>query len=93
MTRPTLKQPNQPDPSFDCAMIEYLAQFEYKVTLRLGASYSAEFKEFTEWCTQRLGVKYKDWFMYAQNKGTYTLFCRNNKWAIFLALTYVDKIA
>lgn len=93
MTQPTLKQPNQPDPGFDRAMSEYLAQFEYKVTVRLGSSYSPEFKEFIEWCNTRLGTKYKDWFIYANGKNTYTLFCRNDKWAMFLALTHIDKLA
>lgn len=93
MTLPIVKQPNRPDPSFDRALGEYLAQFEYRVSLRLGSSYSPEFKEFTEWCNHRLGTKYKDWFLYTSGKNTYTLFCRSNKWAMFLALTHVDKLA
>jgi len=92
MTLPITKQSNRPDPTFDKALGDYLKQFEYRVTLKLGHSYGYDFKEFTDWCNTRLGVKYKDWFLYTSQKGEYTLFCRSSKWAIFLALTYVDKI-
>lgn len=92
MTLPILKPPNHPDPAFGVALGDYLKQFEYKITLKLGSTYSSEFKEFTEWCQTRLGTKYKDWFLYNSSKGEYVLFCRNNKWATFLALTHVDKI-
>ena len=93
MTRLIPQLHNRPDPSFDRALSEYLTQFEYKVTVRLGSSYTQDFKEFTDWCNDRLGTKYKDWFLLSQAKGTYTLFCRDNKWAMFLALTHVDKLA
>lgn len=70
----------------------YLKQFDYQVTVKLGQSYTHDFKQFTEWCNQRLGVKYKDWFIADVGKGRYTLFARNTKWATFLTLTWVDKI-
>jgi hypothetical protein len=84
----TTKQPN----AFDDALFEYLAQFNYRITVKLGHSHTAEFKEFNEWCELRLGNKYKDWFITSNSKGVYTLFCRDSKWASFLALTHVDKL-
>lgn len=70
----------------------YIKQFEYRVTVQLGKAYTPEFKEFCAWCDQHMGVKYKDWFIADVGKGRYTLFARNTKWAIFLAITWVDKI-
>lgn len=72
---------------------DYLKQFEYHITLKLGNSYTREFKEFNAWCEQRLGTKYKDWFITSDSRGTYTLHARSNKWAAFLALTWVDNVA
>ena len=80
------------DPAFERATIEYIKQFEYKLCVRLGPSYSKEFKEFSNWCSERLGVRFKDWFIMASAKNEYTLYCKTNKWAMFLALTHVDKI-
>lgn len=87
-----LKPPNHPDPSFDTAYFDYIKQFEYRITIKLGHTYTNEFKEFNEWCVERLGTKYKDWFFTSNGKGHYTLFCRDSKWACFLALTWVDRI-
>ena len=80
------------DPSFDKAFSDYLSQFNYKVTVKLGYTYTTEYKDFAEWCKTRLGVQYKDWFLTSNGKGNYTLFCRDNKWMTFLALTHVDII-
>ena len=85
-------EPYQPDPGFTQAMNEYLDQFTYKIHLRLGPTYSKEFRDFTEWCQERLGQKYKDWFLYSAGKDHYVLFMRNSKWGTFLALTWVDNI-
>jgi hypothetical protein len=71
---------------------DYLKQFEYRVTVKLGQTYTPEYQEFSAWCHERLGVKYKDWFITSNSKGQYTLYSRSNKWAMFLALTWVDNI-
>lgn len=71
---------------------DYAKQFEYRVTVKLGASHTEPFKEFNQWCEQHLGVKYRDWFITSNSRGVYTLFARSNKWATFLALSHVDKI-
>lgn len=87
-----MTQSKHDDPGFNVALAEYLAKFEFKVTVKLGNSYQAEFTEFNTWCEERLGPKYKDWFLVSNGKGIYTLFCKSNKWASFLALTHVDKL-
>jgi len=71
---------------------DYLKQFEYRITIQLGHTYTTDYKEFHEWCNTRLGNKYKDWFITSNGKGNYTLFARSNKWSTFLSLTWVDKI-
>ena len=71
---------------------DYLKRFEYRLTVRLGASHTAEYKQFDIWCQTHLGAKFKDWFITSNSKGTYTLYSRSNKWAMFLALTWVDKL-
>lgn len=80
------------DEDWTKAKLEYIAQFNYRVNLRLGSTYSAEFEQFHNWCEQHLGTKFKDWFMITKGKGVYTLFSKDNKWAMFLVLTYVDNI-
>ena len=80
------------DPAFERATAEYISQFEYQVTVRLGPSYSKEFKEFSDWCNAKLGTKFRDWFIMSSTKNEYVLYCRSNKWAMFLALTHIDKI-
>lgn len=77
---------------FNVAYGDYLERFGYSVTVKLGKSYSKEFKSFYEWCQSHLGVHYKDWFIVSAGKDTYTLKCQNDKWATFLILTWVDKI-
>jgi hypothetical protein len=89
MTAPWIKVP---DPSFDQAYNDYISQFDYRVTVKLGFTYTAKYKEFTEWCEDRLGIRYKDWFLTSNGKGYYTLLCRDNKWMTFLALTHIDII-
>ena len=89
---PTLKPPNRPDPDLNKALGDYLAQFSYRVDVKLGHTYTQEFKDFTAWCEARLGPKYKAWFLYTLGNGRYTLWLREDKWASFLALTWVDVI-
>jgi hypothetical protein len=72
--------------------INYLERFDYAVKVKLGKVYSKEFKEFYAWCDQHLGVHYKDWFIINAGKDIYTLRCRNDKWATFLALSWFDVI-
>ena len=86
-------KPARDDPSFDRALGDYLAQFEYKVVVRLGNTYTQEYKDFGTWCAARLGIQYKDWFIYALGNGKYCVFIRSSKWATFLALTWVDNLA
>lgn len=78
---------------FRIAVSEYLDNFSYQQELKLGPSYGMDFKEFHDWCETNLGTKFKDWFLFSSGKHTYTLYCRNDKWAIFLKLTHVDKLA
>ena len=82
----------RPDPSFDTALSEYLAKFEYRVILKLGHTYTVAYNDFHAWCKERLGEQYKDWFIYPLGNGKYQLFMRNAKWASFLALTWVDNL-
>ena len=81
-----------PDPSFGIALAEYLEQFEYRVDVRLGSTYTQEYSDFNDWCKLRLGSQYKDWFIYSLGHGKYCVFIRSSKWATFLALTWVDNL-
>jgi hypothetical protein len=71
---------------------DYFEQFDYTIAVRLGRTYTPEFKEFTAWCDLHLGTRYKDWFIISSGPNIYTLTCRNNKRATFLALTWIDVI-
>jgi hypothetical protein len=80
------------DPHFGVALAQYLKQFEYKVNVKLGSTYTKEYTEFYDWCKDRLGTQYKDWFIYSLGHGKYCVFIKDSKWATFLALTHVDKL-
>jgi len=80
------------DPAFGVALAEYLKQFEYKVNVKLGSTYTKEYTEFYDWCKARLGAQYKDWFIYSLGHGKYRIFIKSSKYASFLALTHVDKL-
>lgn len=69
---------------------DYLKQFDYRITVKFGPTYTAEYQEFSAWCTAHLGVKYKDWFITSNSRGAYTLHARSNKWVTFLTLTWID---
>lgn len=90
----TLKQPDRHDPSLEVALHDYLGNFQYHVVVDLGHSYSTQFKEFTEWCDQRLGVKYKDWIIVGGGtKGSKsTLHIKDKKWIAFMMLTFPHLI-
>ena len=86
-----LKEPGS-DYEFREVVTEYLDKFTYRQRLRLGPSYSVDFKEFSAWCEANLGTKFKDWFLFPCGREEYTLFCASDKWAIFLTLLHIDKI-
>jgi hypothetical protein len=69
---------------------EYLAKFTIRLTLQLGPIWDPEFEDFTLWCEQHLGTKYKDWFLVSAGRGRYTLHARDSKWTTFLLLKTVD---
>lgn len=73
----------------------YMQNFPYSISVKLGKVYSQEFKEFHEWCHKHLGKKYKDWFIVANGVsklGTFTLYLKDNKMSMFLALKYSESI-
>jgi hypothetical protein len=90
--RPDAAVINPPDPDFGVALANYLKQFDYRVNVKLGSTYTREYNDFLDWCRARLGQQYKDWFIYSLGKGKYCVFIRESKWATFLALTWVDML-
>ena len=92
----TLKVPGTSLPVDACNSInDYLKNFPYRIRVSLGKVHTAEFKEFNQWCTANLGIKYKDWFL-AGAGGTrtiqYTLYLKDSKKSMFLALKYSECI-
>lgn len=71
---------------------EYLSNFGYRIRLKAGYTWSAEFQEFNKWCEENLGTKYKDWFLAAGGNRHYILYVKNNKWASFLALRFAELV-
>lgn len=83
------------DPSFAVAIHSYLKKFDHHVELKIGATYSKEYREFDEWCHANLGEKHKDWFIVGQGGSKdikYTLHLRNSRWGILLALKFPDLV-
>lgn len=77
----------------DPGLADYLGQFDYTLALRLGPTWHRDYRQFEQWCHDNLGRKFKDWFIVSRGQGVYTLYARNSKWAMFLALTWVDNLA
>lgn len=71
---------------------DYLNRFGCSVTVQLGPVHSGQFKQFYAWCEQRLGVKYRDWFIVCVGQHTYRLHHVNPKWSTILTLTWVDNL-
>jgi hypothetical protein len=92
----TLKEPNAPLPAgAGDAIASYLLKFPYKINIKVGQTYTQNFKEFNAWCEKTLGVKYKDWFLIGHagiNNPTYTLYLKDSKKSMFLALKYSEII-
>lgn len=83
------------DPSFGEAVHTYLQKFDHHVVLKLGHTYSQEYREFYAWCQENLGEKYKDWFIVGgggKNQSTCALHLRNSRWGILLALKFPDLV-
>lgn len=77
---------------FERATVEYLGKFPLKVRVTLGGSYTDSFIEFHAWCTDNLGIKYKDWFLVNVSKSDYVLHISNPKWLSILALRFSERI-
>lgn len=92
----TLKEPGTPLPEgAGDSIAQYLRNFPYKINVNLGKVYTAEFKEFHEWCSSNLGIKYKDWFLAGAGgvrNTKYTLYLKDTKKSMFLALKYSESI-
>jgi len=87
----TLKEPfNIPVESAN-SIRDYMLSFPYHIVVNLGKVYTSEFKEFNRWCEANLGKKYKDWFLIGR-PGEYTLYLKDNKRSMFLALKYSESI-
>ena len=83
------------DPSLGVAIHRYMKKFDYHVELKLGATYSKEYREFDEWCHANLGEKYKDWFIMGQGGAKdiqYILHLKHSRWGILLALKFPDLV-
>lgn len=88
-----LKQPYQPHPDeFGVEFAKYMRRFPFQITVRIGKVYTPEFKEFHKWCEDNLGKKHLDWFIHARDRNRYTLFLRDSKWNMFLALKFSDIV-
>jgi hypothetical protein len=89
----SLKLPGTPLPSGAGDSINrYLGNFPFRIRIQLGRVYSQEFKEFNAWCESHLGNKYKDWFLTSGNNNYYTLYLKDTKKSLFLALKYSESI-
>jgi hypothetical protein len=73
----------------------YVKKFPYRIRIKLGRTYTNEFKEFHEYCLTTLGTKYKDWFIVTDggtHNDTWTLWLKDDKKSMFLALKYSECI-
>ena len=83
------------DPSLAVAIHNYMKKFDYHIELKLGPTWSEEYKEFDQWCWDNLGEKYKDWFVMGQGGSKdirYTLHLRNSRWGVILPLRFPDLV-
>lgn len=92
----TLKQPGTPLPEgAGDSLAKYIQRFPYKIEINIGQTYTEDFKELYAWCNKNLGAKYKDWFLTGHGgvrNSKYTLYLKDSKKSLFLALKYSDSI-
>jgi hypothetical protein len=71
---------------------EYISSFPYHIEVEAGPVYNETFKDFSAWCNNSLGVKFKDWFLLSTGKNSYRLYMRDTKHSMFLSLKYSNII-
>lgn len=87
----SIKMPGEQDPEFARVVQEYLDRFHCVIHLGKGQFNS---KELYQWCTDYMGEKYKDWFIYeggAYDK-VWAIQIKNPKHSTFFRLKWNDAI-
>lgn len=90
MTGPSIKLPGETDPDFSRIVREYLANFAYyKIKKDLALR-----EQLYAWCSQYLGVKYRDWFVHegGRNDKHWTVNVRLPKHRTLFLLRWSDLI-
>jgi hypothetical protein len=78
--------------AFAYRTFEYLSKFEHHIVLNCGESHNSKFKEVYHWCSDHLGVRYKDWFMMNNSTKGQILHVNDTKWITMLQLTFPEVI-
>lgn len=82
-----------PSAEFSTGLFEYLKKFPYQACITVGRVYTAEFKEFHNWCLDNLGKKHLDWHIIGNGKaGEYRLLFKDGKKYTWFCLKYSDII-
>lgn len=86
----TLKLPGEVDPDFAKVVSEYLKNFSY---YKIKKDYAIR-EQLYQWCSQYMGVKYKDWFVHEGGKYDkfWTVNIRNPKHSTLFALRWADIV-
>ncbi len=87
----SIKLPGESDPDFARVVQEYLDRFHCVIHLGKGQFNS---KELYQWCTDYMGEKYKDWFIYEGGKydNVWAIQIKNPKHSTFFRLKWNDAI-
>lgn len=90
VSNPESRMPGEDNLEFAKMVQEYLSRFSYYKIQKV----HAQKQELYQWCTDNLGEKYKDWFVYeggAQDK-YWTVNIRVPKYATLFVLRWADII-
>lgn len=88
---PNVKLPGEQDPEFARVVKEYLDRFHCVIHLSKGKFNQ---KELYQWCTDYMGEKYKDWFVYegGTHDKVWAIQIKNPKHSTFFRLKWNDAI-
>ena len=87
----TVKMPGETNPDFARVVTEYMQQFHCVIHLD---KRNLDRKELYQWCTDHLGEKYKDWFIYEGGgyDKVWVIHIKSPKKSTFFRLKYNDII-
>jgi hypothetical protein len=85
------KLPGESNPDFARAVVDYISQFDSSIVV---SNRHIDRMELYQWCSDHLGSKYQDWFVYEGGtyEKTWNIYIRSARRATMFRLRWADAI-